>query len=67
MHRNQFIAEILMAQDNAARLLEMQRNHAATEARICARVDAEIARRAEEDRLASDRCPVTGDEYGSLS
>jgi hypothetical protein len=67
MHRNQFIAEILMAQDNAARLLEMQRNHAATEARIRARVDAEIARRAEEDRLASDRCPVTGDEYGSLS
>jgi len=30
-------------------------------------VDLEIKRRAEQDRPAADRCPITGDEYGSLS
>jgi hypothetical protein len=30
-------------------------------------VDLEIKRRAEQDRPAADRCPICGDEYGSLS
>lgn len=50
MKTTDLVAQILNAQADAARLLAAQRDHAATEARILARVDAEIAKRAEQDR-----------------
>lgn len=50
MRPDQLVTQILNAQADAARLLARQRDHAATEARIMARVDAEIAKRAEQDR-----------------
>lgn len=50
MKTTDLVAQILNAQADAARLLAAQRDYAATEARILARVDAEIAKRAEQDR-----------------
>ena len=67
MERNEFIAQILAAQDKARRLLDAQRRHSEIEAQVFAMVDLEIKRRAEQDRPAADRCPICGDEYGSLS
>ena len=67
MERNEFIAQILASQDKARKLLNAQRRHSEIEAQVFAMVDLEIKRRAEQDRPAADRCPICGDEYGSLS
>jgi|688.fasta_scaffold13899_16 hypothetical protein len=67
MERNEFIAQILASQDKARKLLDAQRRHSEIEAQVFAMVDLEIKRRAEQDRPAADRCPICGDEYGSLS
>ena len=67
MERNEFIAQILASQDKARKLLDAQRRHSEIEAQVFAMVDLEIKRRAEQDRNAADRCPICGDEYGSLS
>ena len=67
MNRNRFIAGILESQEKARTLLDAQRRHTELEAQVFAMVDLEIKRRAEQDRPAADRCPICGDEYGSLS
>jgi hypothetical protein len=67
MDRSRFIAEILESQEKARKLLDAQRRHTELEAQVFAMVDLEIKRRAEQDRPAADRCPICGDEYGSLS
>ena len=64
---NRFTTEMLAAQEKARKLLDAQRRHTELEAQMFAMIDLEIKRRAEEDCPAADRCPITGDEYGSLS
>lgn len=54
MQPHELAIVILNAQRNAQQLLAAQREHAAIQARSLARVDAEIAKRAQQDRARKD-------------